>query len=133
MHDPELYPDPFTFSPDRFMAVDDTKSRSYHGCHPDPRTFAFGFGRRTCPGKQRSILSSDIIFLISICVIGVHFAITSMMLNMASILSKFHFALPPGKLVRPEIRFTTGITRFVPILYWSTILTGNSVILNCLT
>ncbi|KAF8231177.1 cytochrome P450 [Tricholoma matsutake] len=95
MHDPELYPDPFTFSPDRFMAVDDTKSRSYHGCHPDPRTFAFGFGRRTCP--------------------GVHFAITSMMLNMASILSKFHFALPPGKLVRPEIRFTTGITSHIEL------------------
>ena len=52
MHDPELYPDPFTFSPDRFAQVinnsEDGKSQ------PDPRTFAFGFGRRTCPGKRRS-------------------------------------------------------------------------------
>ena len=43
MHDPELYPDPFTFSPDRFTASDTSRQ-------PDPRQFAFGFGKRACPG-----------------------------------------------------------------------------------
>lgn len=43
MHDPELYPDPFTFSPDRFTASNTSRQ-------PDPRQFAFGFGKRACPG-----------------------------------------------------------------------------------
>ena len=54
----------------------------------------------------------DLVFLGLTDVTGVHFAETSIMLSMASILSKFIIALPPGK-PRPEIRFTTGITRFV--------------------
>lgn len=53
MHDSELYPDPFAFSPERFVLADaDIKNCSpYENCQPDPRSFAFGFGRRTCPGK----------------------------------------------------------------------------------
>ena len=43
MHDPELYPDPCTFSPDRFTASDTSRQL-------DPRQFAFGFGKRACPG-----------------------------------------------------------------------------------
>lgn len=58
MHDSELYPDPFTFLPDRFVQVpvDDAGDQFfsvYGKSQPDPRTFAFGFGRRTCPGKHR--------------------------------------------------------------------------------
>lgn len=42
-HDPELYPDPHTFKPERHM-----------GSHPetDPYKFVWGFGRRACPGEQ---------------------------------------------------------------------------------
>jgi cytochrome P450 len=118
MHDPELYPDPFTFSPDRFVRVNDADAKrcsTYDKCQLDSRTFAFGFGRRTCPGKQRfTFKPSNIMFLFSISTIGVHFAETSMMLNMASIVSKFDITLPPEKPI-PEVRFTTGITRFVPL------------------
>lgn len=41
-HDPETYPNPFEFNPDRFMG--DTPNR-------DPFDFIFGIGRRICPGR----------------------------------------------------------------------------------
>lgn len=42
MHDPEVYPDPMTFRPERFL-----------GDNPalDPHDLVFGFGRRICPGR----------------------------------------------------------------------------------
>ena len=40
-HDPEIYPDPFVFNPERFLG--DAPQR-------DPRKITFGFGRRICPG-----------------------------------------------------------------------------------
>ncbi|KAK7682349.1 hypothetical protein QCA50_014554 [Cerrena zonata] len=41
LHDPNVYSDPLDFNPDRFLG--DTPER-------DPRSIAFGFGRRICPG-----------------------------------------------------------------------------------
>ncbi|KAJ3002115.1 hypothetical protein NUW54_g6025 [Trametes sanguinea] len=46
MHDPEIYPEPDRFYPERF--IKDGKS------NPDvldPATLIFGFGRRICPGR----------------------------------------------------------------------------------
>jgi len=43
LHDEEIYPDPSTFRPERFLTEDgklDLKIR-------DPTTVAFGFGRRS--------------------------------------------------------------------------------------
>ena len=42
-HDSKAYPEPDTFNPDRFMGV---------GPALDPRTYAFGVGRRICPGRD---------------------------------------------------------------------------------
>ncbi|KAJ7510129.1 cytochrome P450 [Mycena galericulata] len=44
-HDPEVYANPMTFNPCRFIASDG------HSPEPDPRDIVFGFGRRVCPGK----------------------------------------------------------------------------------
>jgi len=116
MHDPELYPDPFVFSPERFYCagksgVHWTTSRG----QPDPRSFAFGFGRRTCPGMcfpfflfmLRRFSSQNDLFLLPS---GMHFAELAMLLVMASTLSHFRIEVSNGG-VSPEVEFTTGITR----------------------
>ncbi|KAF9889863.1 hypothetical protein FE257_006953 [Aspergillus nanangensis] len=44
-HDPDVYPDPMQFKPERFIESDS------HIPEYDPYMLAFGFGRRTCPGR----------------------------------------------------------------------------------
>jgi cytochrome P450 len=46
LHDPEIYPDPEEFNPDRFLEADGS-------FHEDPRiSLAFGAGKRLCPGRE---------------------------------------------------------------------------------
>ncbi|TRM59642.1 cytochrome P450 [Schizophyllum amplum] len=48
VHDETVYPDSYTFRPERFLTSEgelDTDVR-------DPRKFVFGFGRRICPGRN---------------------------------------------------------------------------------
>lgn len=42
LHNPDDYPDPTTFKPERFIGTDGKIDSSVR----DPRTIAFGFGRR---------------------------------------------------------------------------------------
>ncbi|TCD68842.1 hypothetical protein EIP91_009556 [Steccherinum ochraceum] len=44
LHDPEVYDEPMTFNPSRFLASEGKEPEC------DPRDFCFGFGRRVCPG-----------------------------------------------------------------------------------
>ncbi|KIJ64542.1 hypothetical protein HYDPIDRAFT_132510 [Hydnomerulius pinastri MD-312] len=46
LHDSRVYPDPETFNPDRFLEGQGRTPQQ------DPRSVAFGFGRRICPGKE---------------------------------------------------------------------------------
>ena len=46
LHDPELYPDPEAFKPERFLNEDGT-------VRDDPTiSLAFGVGKRICPGRH---------------------------------------------------------------------------------
>lgn len=60
MHDPSLYPDPFEVRPERYLSPNPA-------INPDPRTFAFGYGRRACPGKM---LAEDSLFIIVVRVLS---------------------------------------------------------------
>ncbi|QRV89137.1 cytochrome P450 family protein [Ceratobasidium sp. AG-Ba] len=41
LHDPNVYPEPENFVPERYLVKDPS---------PDPENYVFGFGRRSCPG-----------------------------------------------------------------------------------
>ncbi|KAF8629505.1 hypothetical protein AX17_005631 [Amanita inopinata Kibby_2008] len=48
MHNESIYPDPYTFKPERFLEeVDEATQR-----RRNPRNYVFGFGRRLCPGNN---------------------------------------------------------------------------------
>ncbi|KAH9926308.1 cytochrome P450 98A3 [Epithele typhae] len=69
-HDPELYPDPDAFLPERYLDATGQLDLS----KPAPSDWAFGFGRRICPGQ--------------------HFAEASMFIYAASILYAFDISPP---------------------------------------
>ena len=89
LHDPELYPEPEAFKPDRFLNEDGT-------FRDDPIiSLAFGAGRRICPGR--------------------HFVDATLFVVTASVLSVFNvtrakdkngseipIVMPPLESIRPE-------------------------------
>ncbi|THU95902.1 cytochrome P450 [Dendrothele bispora CBS 962.96] len=87
-HDPERYPDPFAYNPERFLNPDDTLNPDV----PEPRDFTFGFGRRRCPAR--------------------YMAWSSMWITVASVLSVYDI-LPVldenGKEIIPPPKYTNGI------------------------
>ncbi|EIM80788.1 cytochrome P450 [Stereum hirsutum FP-91666 SS1] len=90
MHDPDVYPDPDTFEPERYL-----QSRT-NTPQPDPRKYVFGFGARVCPGSQ--------------------FAEQSLFLSISSVLATFDVAKctsETGFAIEPEVDFTTGVTRHI--------------------
>ncbi|KZV90505.1 cytochrome P450 [Exidia glandulosa HHB12029] len=54
-HDPDIYPDPDSFEPSRFIRTPS------HEPEKDPSHIVFGFGRRKCPGI---LLAEDVVWLV---------------------------------------------------------------------
>ncbi|PFH49401.1 hypothetical protein AMATHDRAFT_147734 [Amanita thiersii Skay4041] len=89
-HDENLYPDPDSFKPERFLRTDG------HEPELDPRKIIFGFGRRVCPGALLAELS---IFL-----------------NVVNILNTFVFRKAidnDGQEVTPCLEYTTAVTSHI--------------------
>lgn len=100
LHDENVYPDPMAFKPERFLSSDSTSSsRSVFASeletprNPDPRLFAFGFGRRICVGQ--------------------HFADSALFISLASLLATFDFAkaldAETGKEITPEVIYPSFV------------------------
>ncbi|KAG6830681.1 hypothetical protein H0H87_007337 [Tephrocybe sp. NHM501043] len=90
LHDPEHYPDPMTFKPDRFL---ENEVNLREGINPIPTT-VFGFGRRICPGRW---LALDTIWIVA-----------------ASVLSVYKITKPinsAGEEVDPRVEYTSGLFR----------------------
>ncbi|KAJ6483442.1 cytochrome P450 [Mycena sanguinolenta] len=64
MHDPAVYPTPFEFNPGRFLY----KAHDNEKLNPDPRRYAFGFGRRSCPGQ---LLAEDMLYIAIVSTLSV--------------------------------------------------------------
>ncbi|CDO69911.1 hypothetical protein BN946_scf184884.g70 [Trametes cinnabarina] len=76
MHDPEIYPDPDRFYPERFI-----RNGQLDPTVLDPADFVFGFGRRKCPGR--------------------HFAEAALFILIASVLHVFEIGSPKDEDGRP--------------------------------
>ncbi|KAI0356908.1 cytochrome P450 [Trametes cingulata] len=85
LHDPARYNDPETFRPERFLPPENA---------PDSSSFAFGFGRRACPGEA--------------------VAHASLFCTLACILAVFDIAMPvdeaTGKPIEPKMVWSSGVT-----------------------
>ncbi|TFY70051.1 hypothetical protein EVG20_g2890 [Dentipellis fragilis] len=93
LHDPELYSDPETFKPERFLPTDGSEPEL------DPHSVSFGFGRRVCPG----MLLVDV----------------SLFTAVAGILAAFNVSkvVENGVVVEPTVEYTSGISRPKPFKF----------------
>ena len=74
MHDPEVFDDPDSFKPERFLQSNGNYiSARHHGFIP------FGMGRRTCPGEKLAL--ADLFLIIT---------------NLLQLTSEYEFVLPDG-------------------------------------
>jgi hypothetical protein len=94
LHDDRLFPDPFSFKPERFIGPD-----------VDPRVhaavdYAFGFGRRVCPGRW---MAHAFVWVV-----------------VASVLSSFRIekVVRDGRVIEPTGAFTPGILACVVRFSW---------------
>ncbi|KAI5118845.1 hypothetical protein M0805_006164 [Coniferiporia weirii] len=79
LHDPDEYPDPDAFKPERFLGID--RGGSATKMPKDPSKIAFGFGRRICPGR--------------------HMATNSVFIAVSSVLATFDVQAAVGEDGRP--------------------------------
>ncbi|KAI9001294.1 cytochrome P450 [Trametes punicea] len=90
LHDPETYPDPMAFKPERFVPGPGKEPEA------DPRSMVFGFGRRICPGLQLADVSVFMAVAMTLAVFKVEKAVEN------------------GKVVEPSTDYTSGTVSHPP-------------------
>ncbi|KAG7085837.1 hypothetical protein E1B28_003374 [Marasmius oreades] len=88
-HNPDTYPNPFEFNPDRFISTPGKPVQK------DPRQICFGFGRRICPGLNLAEASVWLCIVMSLAVF-----------NITPVMSE------DGKPIIPELENTNGTISF---------------------
>ncbi|KAJ6477548.1 cytochrome P450 [Mycena sanguinolenta] len=89
LHDPEVYPNPMEFDPDRYQGLDSEMDKV--------TDIGFGFGRRACPGRHFAE--------------GTFFVVVSTVLATCEILP---IQDTEGNPVLPHISYTSGTISFPP-------------------
>ncbi|KAJ7485440.1 cytochrome P450 [Mycena latifolia] len=90
LHDPTVYPDPLVFKPERFLTDDGKLNPEVK----DPEA-AWGFGRRSCPGRKM--------------------ASSSMFIAIASVLATFNISPAfdsDGNPIEPSCEYGSGMLRY---------------------
>ncbi|KAI0060742.1 cytochrome P450 [Artomyces pyxidatus] len=90
LHDPEVYPDPMKFDPDRLIASPGKPAQM------DPFDVCFGYGRRACPGNQ---LAQSIMYIFAASILSV-FNIEKVSIN--GVVQEPSHEFTSGVLVRPK-------------------------------
>lgn len=89
LFDPEVYPRPDDFIPERFLSPD---GKTHGTTIRDPHSIVFGFGRRMCP--------------------GLHIATAELFLAAASILATFELSKAKdeeGNVIEPSLGVSAGV------------------------
>ena len=93
LRDETLFPDPLTFNPDRFMQpAKDEQTEKLR----DPFTYAFGYGRRICP--------------------GMYLAMDNMFVTIAMSLATLNIDKKKdinGQYIEPQVEYSTGSVRYI--------------------
>ena len=108
LHDTELYPQPDEVNPERYL------NRTDECLNPDPREFAFGYGRR-CVSRTNALLSETDTHHPRVCP-GRIFAEDTLFITAASVLASFNVS-DAVSLKGSRITYTDGIIRLVN--HWS--------------
>ena len=108
LHDPDVYVDPLTFNPERFLGERPER---------DPREIVFGFGRRICPGDF-ALLLPKMTWRLLMRLVGLNLADAAVFMTVAQTLSVFEVSkkVRDGIVIEPDCEYEAGTVRCVTSL-----------------